>query len=49
MLTGPHAALAHALGENYVFVNFRDDGIDGRFEIRFNDLEDNLGLKTGCR
>ena len=34
VLTAPHAALAHALGENYVFVNFRDDGIDGRFEIQ---------------
>ena len=45
LVSGPRAALAHATGENYVFVNFRDDGIDGRFEIHFNDLERKLGLK----
>ncbi|MEP7309048.1 MAG: HupE/UreJ family protein [Acidobacteriota bacterium] len=38
-------ALAHTLGENYVWFNFRPDSIDGRFEIHFKDLENTLGLK----
>lgn len=37
--------LAHSMGENYVFINFRDDRIDGRFEIALKDLEE-LGLKV---
>jgi hypothetical protein len=41
----PRAVLAHATGEDYIFVNFRDDGIDGRVEIHFSDLESKLGLK----
>src|SRR5262245_49594800 len=41
----PALASAHALGENYIFVNFRDSSIDGRFEIHFDDLERKLGLR----
>ncbi|MEO8257704.1 MAG: HupE/UreJ family protein [Acidobacteriota bacterium] len=39
-------ALAHTLGENYVWFNFRADAIDGRFEIHFKDLETRFGLKV---
>ena len=41
--------LAHSVGENYIFVNFRDDAIDGRFEIHFEDLERKLGLTPDGR
>jgi hypothetical protein len=37
-------SLAHSLGENYIFVNFSPDAIDGRFEIHFNDLAGKIGL-----
>lgn len=36
--------LAHTVGENYIFVNFRDQTIDGRFEIHFDDLRDKVGV-----
>ncbi len=29
VIGAPRAVLAHATGEDYIFVNFRDDGIDG--------------------
>jgi hypothetical protein len=38
------AAAAHTTGENYVFVDVRDDRIDGRFEIHANDLKEKLGI-----
>ena len=40
----PNTVLAHALGENYVFLNFREASIDGRFEFNFVDLKDKLGI-----
>ena len=33
---------AHAKGENYVWLNVEDDYIDGRFEVRQNDLKNKL-------
>ena len=45
----PTAVLAHALGENYVFMNFREKSIDGRFEITFDDLEKKLGLDPAAQ
>ena len=44
-LCNPAAVFAHALGENYVWVNIRADSIDGRFEIHFNDLKDKVGVQ----
>ena len=35
---------AHAKGENYVWINVEDDHIDGRFEIRRDDLKNKLGV-----
>lgn len=35
---------AHARGENYIFVNFREDSIDGTFEIRFDELKEGFGV-----
>lgn len=35
---------AHATAENYVWVNVRGDAIEGRFEIRLDDLRTKLGL-----
>lgn len=35
---------AHSVGENYVFVNFREAAIDGRFEIHEADLAGKLGI-----
>lgn len=35
---------AHAIGENYIFLNFRPDAIDGRFEIHFDDLRRKVGV-----
>lgn len=40
----PGTALAHATGEDYVFVTFRDSSIEGHFEIHFDDLQAKLGL-----
>jgi hypothetical protein len=37
-------ALAHAVGENYVFMAVRADVIEGHFEIHETDLRDNLGI-----
>jgi hypothetical protein len=41
----PSAIRAHALGEDYIFINFRETSIDGHFEINFEDLEQKLGLE----
>lgn len=40
----PDVLSAHALGEDYIFVSFHEDSIDGHFEIHFEDLEQKLGL-----
>ncbi|MEM7587325.1 MAG: HupE/UreJ family protein [Acidobacteriota bacterium] len=40
----PGTALAHATGEDYLFLTFRDDSIEGHFEIHFEDLESKLGI-----
>jgi hypothetical protein len=47
LVSGPRTLLAHATGEDYIFISFRGDAIDGRVEIHFNDLERKLGLKPG--
>lgn len=47
MAGGGTTLLAHTVGENYIFLNFRDDAIDGRFEIHFDDLRDKLGVDVG--
>jgi hypothetical protein len=44
-LSGGTAVHAHTVGENYVFVNFRADAIDGRFEIHETDLKSKLGIE----
>ncbi|MEZ5325654.1 MAG: HupE/UreJ family protein [Verrucomicrobiales bacterium] len=41
----PNLALAHSPGENYVWLNLKQDRIEGRFEIRLQDLEKYLGLE----
>jgi hypothetical protein len=40
----PGTALAHAQGEDYVFVSFQDTWVEGHFEIHFEDLRTKLGL-----
>jgi hypothetical protein len=44
-LGNPGAAFAHALGENYVWINVRANSIDGHFEIHFDDLDDKVGVR----
>lgn len=43
-LAGSGSALGHALGEDYVFFNFRESSIDGEFQIHVKDLRDKLGI-----
>ena len=43
-LVAPGSVLAHATGEDYLFVSFLDDSIEGHFEIHFDDLVGKLGL-----
>ena len=38
------SAFAHAVGENYIFINIQKDSIDGRFEIHSQDLKNKLGI-----
>ena len=45
----PGQALAHAAGEDYVFVSFLETSIEGHFEIHFDDLETKLGLAVDPR
>lgn len=40
----PGLSFGHAVGESYIFVNFREAQIDGIFEIEFHDLEEKLGV-----
>ncbi len=40
----PGKVLAHAVGEDYVFLTFRDTAIEGHFEVHFDDLQAKLGL-----
>ena len=35
---------AHATGENYVWVNVESSHVEGRFEIRLDDLRERLGV-----
>jgi len=44
-LTLTAAAQGHAVGENYVWFNVADSHIEGRFEIRLDDLRQVLGLE----
>jgi len=37
-------SFAHAVGENYVFFNFREASMDGEFQIHIDDLRDKLGV-----
>jgi hypothetical protein len=46
ILWAPGVLQAHALGEDYIFINFRESSIDGHFEIHFEDLEEKLGLEV---
>lgn len=39
----PLAALGHASGENYIFIDVHENHIEGRFEILVKDLGDQLG------
>jgi hypothetical protein len=36
--------LGHEAGENYVFVEFYETSIDGRFEFKYDDLREKLGI-----
>ena len=40
----PADLLAHAEGEDYVWLTFQPSWIEGRFEIHFDDLRDKLGI-----
>ncbi len=40
----PGSALAHAEGEDYVFLSFLESSIEGHFEIHLEDLRAKLGL-----
>ena len=40
-----HLCFAHADGEDYVFVSFYDQHIEGEFQINFQDLSDKLSIK----
>ena len=44
VLIAPGIALAHAQGEDYVFLTFRDASIEGLFEIHSDDLQTKLGI-----
>ncbi|MEM7193829.1 MAG: HupE/UreJ family protein, partial [Pseudomonadota bacterium] len=35
---------AHAKGEDYVFVNFLEDRIEGEFQVNYDDLREKLGI-----
>ena len=41
---GSARAYAHAPGENYVFLALTENGIDGRFEFRYDELKEKLGI-----
>ncbi len=40
----PGNVWAHATGEDYLFLTFKDSSIEGHFEIHFDDLQSKLGL-----
>ena len=40
-----HLCFAHADGEDYVFVSFYDQHIEGEFQINFQDLSDKLSIE----
>jgi len=44
-LAFPGIAASHALGEDYVFFNFREASIDGEFQIHVDDLREKLGIE----
>jgi hypothetical protein len=37
--------IAHAAGENYVFISVQTNGLSGRFEFHADDLQQTLGLE----
>ncbi len=41
---GLYHASAHANGENYIFLEFHPDSIEGRFEFRYDELKEKLGV-----
>lgn len=43
-LLGLYQASAHTRGENYIFLEFHPDSIDGRFEFRYDELKEKLGV-----
>lgn len=44
-LSIPGTALAHAVGEDYIVLNFLESSIEGHFEIHFDDLQRTLDLE----
>lgn len=45
----PTDSLAHAEGEDYIFLTFRESSIEGHFEIHVTDLREKLGLAVDPR
>lgn len=41
----PTHAWSHATGENYVWINVQDQHLEGRFEVRLDDLRNKLGIE----
>ena len=47
-LLAPGTVLAHATGEDYVFLTFLESSIEGHFEIHARDLQSKLGITLGA-
>lgn len=45
VLLAGDSAWAHSTGENYVWVNVQEDRLEGRFEVRLEDLRSKLGVE----
>ena len=41
---GSTSSHAHSQGESYVFLELKENAIDGRFEFRYSDLKEKLGI-----
>ncbi len=41
---GSTSSHAHSQGESYVFLELKENAIDGRFEFRYSDLKEKLGV-----
>ncbi|MEM7518057.1 MAG: HupE/UreJ family protein [Planctomycetota bacterium] len=44
-LLAPATVSTHAVGEDYLFINFRENVIEGHFEIHADDLAEKLGIE----